>query len=320
MHYMIDKMDKMPEEEEATSPSATDGKAPSEEAPPVVDASVGGKDDCGVEASTDRNSTDRQSGGLGDTQRETFARDQTGILGPNKRGSSTGGSGERKSRGSSLSSALKRLSFGGGSSSSKRLSITRLGSSTKRQSKANNNATATKKIHFENITIREYEVQPSDNPSAMTGGVGMELGWKYNVLTNNYSIDHFEQQRQHQRLTNYYRRPLPPTDRVKLLKEEFGYTDNEIEEARKRAEQLQKERERSIKRLKYDWFDLLMENLFCCRSSSSSSVVVIDGGGGSSSSRVSEGEKMKSDDDEEKERLHPTILVDKSVEGSSFFK
>lgn len=297
-------------EEEATSLSATDGKATPEEAPVSDDDGVGSKDD-GVEMAIDR-----QTGGLDDTQRETFARDQTGILGPNKRGSSTG-SGERKSRGSSLSSALKRLSFGGGggSSSSKRLSITR------RRSKTNNNATAAKKVHFENITIREYEVQPSDNPSAMTGGVGMELGWKYNILTNNYSIDHFEQQRQHQRLTNYYRRPLPPTDRVKLLKEEFGYSDEAIEEARKCAEQLQKERERSIKRLKYDWLDLLLESLFCCRSSSSSSsVVVIDCGGGGGSSRVSEGEKMKSDEEEEKERLHPTILVDKSVEGSSFFK
>lgn len=82
------------------------------------------------------------------------------------------------------------------------------------------------------------------------------------------------------------------------------------------AQQLQKEREKSIERLKLDWLDLLMENLFCCRSSSSSSAVVIDGGGGSSSSRVSEGEKMKSDE----ERLHPTVLVDKSVETSSFFK
>ena len=286
-------------EKEAASPSATDDKAPSEGEAPVLDDVVGGKDDCG------------------DTQRETLARDQTGILGPNKRGSSTGGSG-RKSRGSSLSSAsaLKRLSFGGGSSSSKRLSITRLGSSTKRRSKTNNNATATKKIHFEYITIREYEVQPSDNPSAMTGGVGMELGWKYNILTNNYSIDHFEQQREHQRLTNYHKRPLPPTDCVKLLKKEFGYTDMEIEIAKKRAEQLKEERERSIKREKLDWLDLLMENLSCCRSSSSSSAVVIDCGGGSSSSSVGGGKKMKSDE----ERLHPTILVDKSVEGSSFFK
>ncbi len=311
MHIIHDS--KMSEEEAASPSTTTDDKAPLEEAP-VSDDGVGGKDDSGVEAST-ASAIDRQSGGLGDTQRETFARDQTGILGPNKRGSSTGGSG-RKSRGSSLSSALKRLSFGGGSSSSKRLSITRLGSSTKRRSQTNNNATATKKIHFENITIREYEVQPSENPSAMTGGVGVELGWGYNVLTNNYSIDHFEQQREHQRLTNYYQRPLPPTDRVKLLKEEFGYTDIEIEKARKCAEQLQKERERSIKREKLDWLDLLMEDLCCCRSSSSSSVVVIDGGGGSSNSRVSEGEKMKSDE----ERLHPTILVDKSVEGSSFFK
>jgi hypothetical protein len=146
----------------------------------------------------------------------------------------------------------------------------------------------------------------------MTGGVGMELGWKYNVLTNNYSIDHFEQQREHQRLKQYYQRPMSPTDRVKLLKEEFGYTDKEIEEARKCAEQLQKERERSIKRLKLDWLDLLMENISCCRSSSSS-VVVIDGGGGSSSSRVSEGEKMKSDEE-------IPVLVDKSSEASSFFK
>jgi hypothetical protein len=148
----------------------------------------------------------------------------------------------------------------------------------------------------------------------MTGGVGMELGWKYNVLTNNYSIDHFEQQREHQRLKQYFQRPMSPTDRVKLLKEEFGFTDKEIEEARKCAEQLQKERERSIKRLKLDWLDLLMENLSCCRSSSSSAVVIDGGGGGGS--RISEGEKMKSDE----ERLNPTVLVDKSLEASSFFK
>lgn len=100
---MTDKMS----EEEATSPSATDGKVTPEEAPVSDDDGVGSKDG-GVEAAIDR-----QSGGLDDTQRETFARDQTGILGTNKRGSSTG-SGEGKSRGSSLSSALKRLSFGGG--------------------------------------------------------------------------------------------------------------------------------------------------------------------------------------------------------------
>ena len=149
----------------------------------------------------------------------------------------------------------------------------------------------------------------------MTGGVGMELGWKYNVLTDSYPIDSFEHQRENQRLTNYYKRPLPPTNRVKLLKEEFGFTDMEIEIAKKRAEQLKEERERSIKRTQLDWLDLLMEDLSCCRSSSSSAVV-IDGGGGGSSSRVSEGERMKSDE----ERLHPTILVDKSVEGNSFFK
>ncbi len=288
---------------------------------------VGGNDRGGVKVeveaasattrSIDRNSIDRQSsGGL----HVAFARDQTGILGPNKRGSSTGGS-EGRSRGSSLSlsSALKlRLSFGGGgggSSSSKRLSITRLGSSTKRRSKANNNATATKKIHFENITIREYEVQPSDNPSAMTGGAGMELGWNYNILTDNYPIDSFEHQRENQRLTNYYKRPLPPTNRVKLLKEEFGFTDMEIEIAKKRAEQLQKERERSIKRTQLDWLDLLMEDLSCCRSSSSSTaaVVVMDGGGGSR--RVGGGKKMESDE----ERLHPSVLVDKTVGASSSF-
>ena len=99
----------------------------------------------------------------------------------------------------------------------------------------------------------------------------------------------------------------------------------EIEKAKKRAEQLQKERERSIKRTHLDWLDLLMEDLSCCRSSSSSTaaVVVIDGGGGSSSSSVGRGgKKMKSDDDEdeEKERLHPSVLVDTSVEASSFFK
>jgi hypothetical protein len=82
------------------------------------------------------------------------------------------------------------------------------------------------------------------------------------------------------------------------------------------------ERERSIERMNLDWCDRIMEDMgvcwrnvrnFCCR-----------GGGVVDGVVVVVEESMKSDNgveiiDDVEKRLHPSVLVDTSVEASSFF-
>jgi len=121
---------------------------------------------------------------------------------------------------------------------------------------------------------------------------------------SSYSIDKFESQRVEQRQTQYHRKPLPLKHR-RLLLHEFGFSTEEIEVASARARTLREERERSIERMNLDWCDRIMEDLgvswsrvlkFSCKGDS-----VVDGV-------------------EENTVLHPSVLVDASVEASSFFE
>ena len=121
-----------------------------------------------------------------------------------------------------------------------------------------------KRVRFNTISIREYEIQPSDNPSTMFYP-GLELGWKYNVLVSSFSIDTFENQRAIQRREQYHQRPLLTTYRRSLLLE-FGFSQKDIEVASARARALKEEREKSIERMHLDWCDRIMEDLRVCCS------------------------------------------------------
>ena len=121
-----------------------------------------------------------------------------------------------------------------------------------------------KRVRFNTISIREYEIQPSDNPSTMFYP-GLELGWKYNVLVSSFSIDTFESQRAIQRREQYHQRPLLTTYRRSLLLE-FGFSPKDIEVASARARALKEEREKSIERMHLDWCDRIMEDLRVCCS------------------------------------------------------
>lgn len=117
-------------------------------------------------------------------------------------------------------------------------------------------------VNFTTVTIREFEIQPSDNASSITGDPCLELGWNYNILLSSFSIDAFEDQRTKQRLDEYHRRPLP-NDKRTLLLQEFGYSKDEIEVASSKARKLRAERKRSVGRDAngLDGLDLVIENL-----------------------------------------------------------
>ena len=161
-------------------------------------------------------------------------------------------------------------------------------------------------VHFGNINIREYEVQPSDNPGCHEENA-LELGWKYNILIDSIPVDEFEGQREEQRLEMYEKKPLPPNSRKNLLTE-FGFTEEEIAAANAHADELRKVRERSVQRFHegLDEVDACIEILglackqlmSCCKGKASSV----------------EDKKMAG-----AVRLHPSVLRDSTVEARSFF-
>ena len=199
---------------------------------------------------------------------------------------------------SSSNNILRRLSLGSQSSATKTAAA---------ESAAQTDSAKQKRVRFNTISIREYEIQPSDNPSSMFFP-GLELGWKYNVLVSSFSIDTFESQRVIQRREQYQQRPLLTTYRRSLL-HEFGFSQKDIEVASARARALKEERERSIERMHLDWCDRIMEDLRvgCSRvlKLSCKGSTVVDGV-----------YVMKGENDHV---LHPSVLVDTSAETGSFF-
>ncbi len=205
----------------------------------------------------------------------------------------------------STSNILRRLSKLGSQSSASTAAATR---NVHNEATAQTNDVKQRRVRFNTISIREYEIQPSDNPSSMFSP-GLELGWKYNVLVSSFSIDTFESQRVIQRQPQYQQRPLSIKHR-RLLLQEFGFSTAEIEAASFRARTLREERERSIERMHLDWYDRIVEDLRLRCSSRTLQWSCKVG------SAVVDGVEMKR---ENGNLLHPSMLVDTSVEASSFF-
>mmetsp|Transcript_8473 Transcript_8473/g.12741 ORF Transcript_8473/g.12741 Transcript_8473/m.12741 type:complete len:151 (+) Transcript_8473:126-578(+) len=112
---------------------------------------------------------------------------------------------------------------------------------------------------FGDVSIREYEVIPSDNPSVQVG-VGIELGWKYNTLCEHKPIDEYEQERR--KFKNPYYKHLPPpssTERQLQLRE-FGFTTEAMTEAAKSSAAQRKQLMKSLRRMKFDRFDEMKED------------------------------------------------------------
>jgi len=216
---------------------------------------------------------------------------------------------------SSPKKSSRRVSHRGGSHSSSAAKAI-----TAKPTSKNDDVVIKHHVHFTNVTIREYEIQPSDNPSPLSPP-GLELGWNYNILVSSFSIDTFENQRMHQRLSQYQRRPLSIGYR-RLLLSEFGFTNEEIEMASVRARELREERERSIERMDLDWCDRIMEDVGLCWKKVRGGYgcrrhdgVVVDGVVVVAAAVEEEESGKKSDGDDyhhavEKRILHPTVLVE----------
>lgn len=115
-------------------------------------------------------------------------------------------------------------------------------------------------VRFGDVSIREYEVIPCDNPSVQEGA-GIGLGWSYNVLHERKPIDEYEEERRKVR-RSYYHLQWPPSSvnrHRKLIK--FGFTDEEISEASMSCTRQRNKHNKSLARMRYDRFYELKEHI-----------------------------------------------------------
>ncbi|KAL3792654.1 hypothetical protein HJC23_009382 [Cyclotella cryptica] len=117
-----------------------------------------------------------------------------------------------------------------------------------------------KHVHFSDVTVREYEIIPSDTP-AVSSGAGIELGWKYNIAAEKASIDDYENVRCPKRRQYYECTPALTALQRRIRLSQFGYSKEDIDEASSRAAMLRKSNERSIARRKFDRVSELTEDI-----------------------------------------------------------
>jgi len=123
---------------------------------------------------------------------------------------------------------------------------------------------AKKSVSFQEIEVREYDMVISTNPGGTGRGPGIELGWEYQLaesihpldkdketkpsLATNQgrtSVDDYENCRPSEKRPKFGDFFLFFMQRVRLLKEELGYTDEEINAVIRERTTLSQERQRS---------------------------------------------------------------------------
>jgi hypothetical protein len=137
-----------------------------------------------------------------------------------------------------------------------------LGSTLMENNEAHIQKSNHKHVHFSDVTIREYEVIPSDNPAVAFGGPGIELGWNFITSIQNASIIDFDEMRMPQRIRKFNTKEglLSAKQRYTRL-HEFGFSNEDIKETMQRAAILRESIQKSVQMMKYDRFDERMENI-----------------------------------------------------------
>ena len=92
-------------------------------------------------------------------------------------------------------------------------------------------------VSFQSVEVRNYSQTIGDNPSCMSGPA-VSLDWDYSEEAS-YSVDEFETSGKR---TNYgrYPRRMPKVHRENLLKNELGYSDEEIAIMKKEAKKIKR--------------------------------------------------------------------------------
>lgn len=115
-------------------------------------------------------------------------------------------------------------------------------------------------VRFGTVSIREYEVIPSDNPSVQSG-VGIQLGWRYNQPLVHKLVEEYEKEHCRRFGREIYHLH-PPSATMRYIKlREFGFTDDDISAASLSATRQREERDKSLARMRFDRYDALKEDV-----------------------------------------------------------
>merc|ERR1719188_2199586 len=93
-------------------------------------------------------------------------------------------------------------------------------------------------VSFNQISIRQYEIEIADHPG-MTGGPPIGLGWDY-TKEDSYEFSTYEFERKPRR--SYCQLYLPKERHKFLLKRDCSFTDEEIKLASKKAKSYRRSR------------------------------------------------------------------------------
>ena len=112
-------------------------------------------------------------------------------------------------------------------------------------------------VSFSNLEIRSYDVTLGDAPTQ--NGPPISLDWNYDPdATEEFDIDHYENIRHYTRRSRS-EMVMPPSYRQYLLMREAGFNRNEIRNAMEEAKRTARQRERTVRGLKWQPAEEMVE-------------------------------------------------------------
>merc|ERR1712238_451891 len=125
----------------------------------------------------------------------------------------------------------------------------------------NNDSPSRNVVHFSNVTIQEYPIQPGDNPGGNTG-CPLTIGWDVIGLPVTISLDKYEKFRDCDD-SIHCRRPSSQLIYVSSHREhilrQLGYSNKSINAGTKAANQTRRNRYQNIARLKSSKYEGFLE-------------------------------------------------------------
>ncbi|KAL3785638.1 hypothetical protein ACHAWO_005982 [Cyclotella atomus] len=97
-----------------------------------------------------------------------------------------------------------------------------------------------RRVSFDSVEVREYDVTIGDNPSCRSGPP-ISLDWSFSVVPTK-NIDDFELQRFNERVTNKSQLCLSKYTRRNMLLFCWGFTEEELKKATRQVNQIQRQR------------------------------------------------------------------------------
>ena len=109
--------------------------------------------------------------------------------------------------------------------------------------------TRSRSVSFSSIEIRSYARTMGDVPT--TNGIPVQLDWKYDPDTEEYSVDDYESYREEEPRRDKSEMLMPASHRQYLLMREYGFTRGEIMAQMEIVKKAAKDRKKTRSTLKY---------------------------------------------------------------------